>query len=647
MTQDYFRKLQALVQTRGIQWTVKHVKACRLAVTRYISNEPLRSLEGVRLIKGWPFWLLMFKDLGLEPWKLRWYLTLLVVLRDIEFPPVLDLDPIVTPWKGTLPSITKKEHLSIKKDLRLKPLQIQWNDFHISTKKGPNGQAMITSTVDLDALPEQLITDLQVIAGNPFKLQVGKALLFREINQPAYDIWKKASEFKGDPKFRKLSCFSDKECKSRTIAIFDYWSQTALKPLHDALNGILRNISTDCTFNQNHFLDILSKQVNKTFYSFDLTNATDRMPIELQKKIIGSLIGRKKADAWARILTQYPFTYKDQKDIYYKAGQPMGAYSSWPAMALTHHYVVRLAAKRALSGPFTDYCLLGDDIVIANDEVARHYQEILKTLDIPISETKTHRSKELYEFAKRYVYRGQEISPFHIGSITSVYNKYYLLQNFLETQSNHGWILQADRLPGLITAIYQVHNKPRQGKAVYKLYVLFESISEIKKMGVINTSAYDVLVHHFGFPDSPTPDERKEFIDNSLREVSRELIQQDITKFRDEIEQIYEITEDLMTKYGKDLVDQTRNNVVTDWHPIAVAGYNRLMDSIIGFTRTYDPDLELTELLKFKGVNVSLLRKDAYSVRAATSSLLALSQMVKRYISKMKTHLNEHCSLKS
>jgi hypothetical protein len=49
---------------------------------------------------------------------------------------------------------------------------------------------------------------------------------------------------------RKLSCFGDSEGKSRTIAILDYWSQTALAPLHAKLMKLLSVIDEDCTFNQ-------------------------------------------------------------------------------------------------------------------------------------------------------------------------------------------------------------------------------------------------------------------------------------------------------------------------------------------------------------------------------------------------------------
>jgi len=52
------------------------------------------------------------------------------------------------------------------------------------------------------------------------------------------------------PCLRKLSTVSDIEGKCRVIAIFDYFSQMVLKPIHNSFMDHLREIPTDCTFNQ-------------------------------------------------------------------------------------------------------------------------------------------------------------------------------------------------------------------------------------------------------------------------------------------------------------------------------------------------------------------------------------------------------------
>jgi hypothetical protein len=74
-------------------------------------------------------------------------------------------------------------------------------------------------------------------------------------------------------------------------------------------------------------------------YSFDLSAATDRFPMEFQKKVVSHLIGEELSGVWAQLLIGLPFRpiWKDGADVYYGAGQPMGAYTSWAVFALCHH----------------------------------------------------------------------------------------------------------------------------------------------------------------------------------------------------------------------------------------------------------------------------------------------------------------------
>jgi len=46
-------------------------------------------------------------------------------------------------------------------------------------------------------------------------------------------------------------------------------------------------------------------------------------------------------------------------------------------LALTHHVIVQVAANRVGMIRFSGYALLGDDIVIANEAVARSYHALM------------------------------------------------------------------------------------------------------------------------------------------------------------------------------------------------------------------------------------------------------------------------------
>lgn len=56
---------------------------------------------------------------------------------------------------------------------------------------------------------------------------------------------------------RRLILIPDKEGKTREVAVFDYWSQTVLRPIHAFLFDILRIIPQDMTFNQGRFVEVV------------------------------------------------------------------------------------------------------------------------------------------------------------------------------------------------------------------------------------------------------------------------------------------------------------------------------------------------------------------------------------------------------
>lgn len=68
------------------------------------------------------------------------------------------------------------------------------------------------------------------------------------------------------------------------------------------------------------------------------------------------------------------------------AGQPLGYYGSWPLFAFSHHLLVWWAAEQVRPGiKFDRYAVLGDDVLIADPDVARVYQSALKKLLLLVS----------------------------------------------------------------------------------------------------------------------------------------------------------------------------------------------------------------------------------------------------------------------
>jgi len=108
-------------------------------------------------------------------------------------------------------------------------------------------------------------------------------------------------------------------------------------------------------------------------------------------------------------------------------------------MAFTHHFIVQWAAFRVGHRKmFSSYVILGDDLVIADSNVAESYKGLLLELGMDYSAAKTHVSKDSFEFAKRWFIQRQEVTPFSIGGFESVKKSFTLLHNFLTNQATHG-----------------------------------------------------------------------------------------------------------------------------------------------------------------------------------------------------------------
>lgn len=205
--------------------------------------------------------------------------------------------------------------------------------------------------------------------------------------------------------------------KVRVFAMLDSIRQAMLRPLHHWLMSVLQCITNDGTFDQIKPLVKLRNKQLKELFSFDLTSATDRFPMFLQGSILTGFFGHNMALAWQYAMElpfEVPFL-KSKPTVTFSVGQPLGAYSSWAAFALTHHAFVQYCAQKAgLSKRrwFDDYAILGDDLIIGSRDVATVYEELIKMFGVSISEHKSIISNNgSCEFAKRFLWQGNNVSP--------------------------------------------------------------------------------------------------------------------------------------------------------------------------------------------------------------------------------------------
>jgi len=134
------------------------------------------------------------------------------------------------------------------------------------------------------------------------KKQTAWLRAIRDFDQTKFDriadkLGAQAVEAKGffkDPtklKLGKLSTKQEAAGKVRVFAMVDIWTQSILAPLHDTIFDLLRTIPMDGTFDQLAPLKLMQEKGLKNLYSFDLSAATDRLPIDLQVQILSTLVG--------------------------------------------------------------------------------------------------------------------------------------------------------------------------------------------------------------------------------------------------------------------------------------------------------------------------------------------------------------------
>jgi hypothetical protein len=98
----------------------------------------------------------------------------------------------------------------------------------------------------------------------------------------------------------RLSLKEEAAGKVRVFAIMDSITQTVMSPLSDYVFSILKSLPMDGTFDQSrpvrHLEDAQVFSKGSTLYSYDLSAATDRLPITLQTDVLSCLFGQEVAD---------------------------------------------------------------------------------------------------------------------------------------------------------------------------------------------------------------------------------------------------------------------------------------------------------------------------------------------------------------
>lgn len=272
------------------------MKAMKLCVLRYLSNSPLtkEDMPDIRMRRdGLPSRLFTLIDLikkSNNKEEIRFIISFLSISRTVVLKPALNLTTITSSGKAfDIPKKNLKSFLYTlsnmcrRKDLKGFFKRPSFQNYHLSTKTGPLG--IDTSKAcyeELKLLPNSLLESISIVGGRVLADHMEQVLSHLEIIKQVLPL---EEEIKFST-FRRISYFSDPDGKTRVIALGDYWSQTALKPVHDKVFDILKCISQDQTFDQAKGLEDLSIHSDTKKFCFDLSAFTDRFPLNLIKEMM-------------------------------------------------------------------------------------------------------------------------------------------------------------------------------------------------------------------------------------------------------------------------------------------------------------------------------------------------------------------------
>lgn len=280
--------------------------------------------------------------------------------------------------------------------------------------------------------------------------------------------------FEDDSWFGTISFIQEGGYKLRAVANPIRPIQCLLSSMGFGLYSVLNRIPNDFTHDQDLGVKYVQNHIDgkRNLYSVDLSDATNNLPLEPQLTLLAGLGAMQwEIDLFhhaSRGLWSLPKCC-DDKFARWTVGQPLGLFPSFASFALMHHLIletcfsivmdkhnakwriknhlrnkgvprwkVQYRTCKTCSGYWTqtkdpmnrDYdrpwAIIGDDLVIFDDEVHHEYRLIIDALGVPVSEEKTLISSVGAEFAKRFIRKKSVILPYKWTPVGDAAVKSYL-----------------------------------------------------------------------------------------------------------------------------------------------------------------------------------------------------------------------------
>lgn len=422
----------------GDMYVIKFLKASQLAIQKKIAGSPFSSLREIEpdlplprlTASGLPLIIKLSDRAAIVRGSLtviRYWLSLMSLYRVLkgEFKP--KLNTITDPFSGDLRVVndfqqflwlnSKRLLTSFSEHFDLTKLEARWivNIQKASPSSDASWKGLFHDMKNLDVYLGSTIRKYLLLTNSTRLLKLYEDAQKSQVN-----------EFKGLKPGRHLGQLSFKEeaaGKLRVFAMVDVFTQSMLKPLHDFLFDIFKKLPNDGTHDQSKAFDLAVKlsEKYKASYGFDLSSATDRLPVLVQSKFLSIIFGNNFGELWQTLLVSRPYVILKndyglkRENVYYSVGQPMGALSSWAMLNIIHHMMVQYCYCQCYgyNKPwYSDYVVLGDDLVLFDAKVAEKYLMLCDGLGVSINLTKSVIAKDrpVVEFAKRTAYFGHDVS---------------------------------------------------------------------------------------------------------------------------------------------------------------------------------------------------------------------------------------------
>jgi len=317
---SFWSHIAAMRHNHGDVFVVTYLKVSQLALQKSIAGTPVKSLaelSDVRMVRtvsgGIPKWIpLRDRRLMLinhSPSIIRWYLTLFSVYRVISVPGVLKLGTITDPLTVAVEGINRVAAEVVKLvplarfDKQL--LQTTETPFKVGRTGLPVWTLLESASSTSKVSWSGMLDDVQALKLHGvletlmhFLALTGQhhtLTMLSHLNFWLDQVGDQLHRFKEKPYHKHVGRLALKEeaaGKVRVFAMVTFWDQIALGPLHKMLFSFLRSIPNDATFDQQASVTrcmIKSSEAGCSF-GYDLSAATDRLPLSLQIAIIDRIL---------------------------------------------------------------------------------------------------------------------------------------------------------------------------------------------------------------------------------------------------------------------------------------------------------------------------------------------------------------------